>query len=529
MVKSHYYYPKGDELMRKQKAYLMTMRIAILSLALLVQFAVIIAMLIYFNDYFEFFYIFNIVIGVALAILIVNEDSNPAYKLAWVVPILALPLFGIVMYLFFSKNSFGSIEQRRRVEIKDTERKSIERGIELYSKNTMEYLRSTDPDAALQVQYLKKHAFAIPYRNTEVKYYPVGEVFLPDFLEDLKNAKKFIFLEYFIICEGKLWSSVLEILTQKVKDGVDVRIIYDDVGSIMKLPGGYEKQLQKLGIKCRVFSPAAPVLSPRLNNRDHRKIAVIDGNIAYTGGINLSDEYANIISRFGHWKDNAVRLYGTAAFSFTVMFASMWDFWNSDNMELEAFLPSIESEPGVTGVVQPYSDSPLDNEPVGENVYLNIINRAKKYVYIMTPYLIIGNEMLTSLKNAAKCGVDIRIITPSIPDKKFVHATTRSYYETLIESGVRIYEYSPGFLHSKTFVSDDSIATVGSFNLDFRSLYLHFECGTLLYDTPAISDIRADFEETFKICHEVTAAECKKVKLITKISRIILRTLAPLL
>lgn len=326
-----------------------------------------------------------------------------------------------------------------------------------------------------------------------------------------------------------MWSSILEILKEKVKEGVDVRIIYDDVGSIMKLPGGYEKELRKLGIKCRVFSPAAPVLSPRLNNRDHRKIAVIDGNIAYTGGINLSDEYANIVSRFGHWKDNAVRLYGNAAFSFTVMFISMWDFWNSEDMKLEKFLPDIENESSTEGVVQPYSDSPLDNEPVGENAYMNIINRAKKYVYIMTPYLIIGNEVLSCIKNAAKSGVDVRIMTPAIPDKKFVHATTRSYYETLIESGVRIYEYTPGFLHSKTFVSDDSIATVGSFNLDFRSLYLHFECGALIYRSPAVLDIRKDFDETFKVCHEITLEECKKVKFITKVSRIILRTLAPLL
>ena len=515
--------------MKKQKAYLMLMRIFILSIALLIQFAVIISMLIYFNDYFEYFYAFNIVMGVALAILIINEDSNPAYKLAWVVPILALPLFGVVMYLFFSKNSFGSMEQRRRVEIKETEIKSIRRGIELYSKNTMGYLSVNHPDAIFHVQYLKNNALAIPYRNTDVKYYPLGDLFLPDFLDDLRNARKFIFLEYFIICEGKLWDSVLDILTQKAKDGIDVRIIYDDVGSILKLPGGYDKKLQKLGIKCRVFSPAAPILSPRLNNRDHRKIAVIDGNIAYTGGINLSDEYVNYTSRLGHWKDNAVRIYGNAAFSFTVMFVSMWDFWNDDDMELENFLPSLDCEPTTCGIVQPYSDSPLDNEPVGENVYLNIINRAKKYVYIATPYLIIGNEMLTSLKNAAKSGIDVRIMTPGIPDKKFVHATTRSYYESLIESGVRIYEYTPGFLHAKTFVCDDHIATVGSVNLDFRSLYLHFECGTLLYDTPAISDIRKDFENTFKLCHEISLDECKKVKFITKLSRIILRTLAPLL
>lgn len=515
--------------MKKQKAYLMFMRIFILSIALLIQFAVIISMLIYFNDYFEYFYAFNVVMGVALTILIINEESNPAYKLAWVVPILALPIFGVVMYLFFSRNSFGSIEQRRRVKIKDTEIKSIKRGVELYSQNTMEYLSTEHPNALFHVQYLKNNALAIPYRNTDVKYYPLGDMFLPDFLDDLKNARKFIFLEYFIICEGKLWDLVLEILKQKAKEGVDVRIIYDDVGSIMKLPAGYEKKLKKLGIKCRVFSPAAPILSPRLNNRDHRKIAVIDGNVAYTGGINLSDEYVNFTSRFGHWKDNAVRIYGNAAFSFTVMFVSMWDFWNADNMELERYLPSLDKEPNVAGIVQPYSDSPLDNEPVGENVYLNVINRAQKYVYIATPYLIIGNEMLTAIKNCAKSGIDVRIITPFVPDKKFVHATTRSYYETLIEAGVRIYEYTPGFLHAKTFVSDDHIATVGSFNLDFRSLYLHFECGAFLYDVPAIYDIKNDFESTFKLCREITLKECKKVKLITKISRIILRTLAPLL
>ena len=324
-----------------------------------------------------------------------------------------------------------------------------------------------------------------------------------------------------------MWDAIREVLTEKVAQGVDVRVIYDDIGSVRTLPAGYAKKLNKLGIRCKVFNPFHPFLTSTQNNRNHRKIAVIDGQIAYTGGINLADEYIDEKIRFGKWKDNAIRLHGAAAASFTIMFLQMWSLLSGAEEQQNAYL-SAQKFDVKDGWIQPYNDSPMDKEHVSEHVYLHAITRAKRYLYITTPYLMPGNELMSALKAAAKSGIDVRIITPEIPDKRAVHATTRSYYRELLSAGVRIYEYSNGFMHAKTVIADGELATVGTVNMDFRSLYLHFECGTVLYGASSIAAIEADFSDALTQSREVTLADCRH-NFFVRLFQDICRIFAPLM
>ena len=350
-------------------------------------------------------------------------------------------------------------------------------------------------------------------------------------LEELEKAEHYIFLEYFIIEEGQMWDPILEILRRKAAQGVDVRVLYDDLGCIFKLPDGYDKLLESYGIRACVFNPFIPVLNLRMNNRDHRKICVIDGHTGFTGGINLADEYINVRELHGHWKDTAIMLKGDAVWSLTVMFLTMWDFVKGEKSDYELYRPQIHQNVQYPhdGLVQPFTDNPLDNEPVGENVYLNMINRAQRYVYITTPYLIISNEMMTALTNAAKSGVDVRIITPHVPDKWYVHMVSQAHYSQLIEAGVRIFEYTPGFIHAKSFVADDLYAVVGTINLDYRSLYLHFECATWLYRCSCIAAIYEDFKHTQEVSQEITLADCRAVPFRKRLLRNVLKVFAPLM
>ena len=357
-----------------------------------------------------------------------------------------------------------------------------------------------------------------------------GEMF-PAMLEALRSAEHFIFMEYFIINQGYMFQTIVDILEEKAKQGVEVRLIYDDMGCIGTLPPHYYKILQKKGIKCAAFNPFRPVMSVIMNNRDHRKILVVDGTVGFTGGINLADEYINKIERFGYWKDTGVRIEGEGVWSLTNMFLGMWNSIVRSSEDYKKYLPPVHQTWNLDedGFVQPYGDSPLDHENVGENIYLNIISRAKKYVYIFTPYLIIDHETLVALRNAAKSGVDVRIVTPGIPDKKMVYLLTQSYYTPLLEAGVKIYQYTPGFLHAKSFVCDDEIATVGSVNLDFRSLYLHFECGVFMYRSKAVMQVKQDCMETFACSEEISLAFCRKRPLPVRMLQSLLRLFAPLM
>lgn len=466
------------------------------------------------------------IIAVALALYVANKDIRTSYKMSWIFLILFLPLFGCPAYFIFGHSGLT-----KKTRIRCQKYMEMVRQYRTGNEEIEEQLKSKDYYAFQQAHYLSGYAGYPLYRAGESEYFKNGESAFPRMLEDLKSARKFIFMEYFIVEEGQMFDSIVEILQKKAKEGVDVRLIYDDVGSIQTLPPHYEMVLKKKGIKCVCFNPFRPILSVVMNNRDHRKITVVDGKIAYTGGFNLADEYINTKQRYGYWKDAGLRVTGKCVWNFTSMFLEMWDYITGKEEDYEAYkrCSGTQAETVSTGFIQPYADSPLDYEDVGENVYLNLITHAKKYIYIFTPYLIIGSEMKTALVNAAKCGVDVRIVVPGIADKKLVYLLTQSNFEHLVKGGVRIYKYTPGFIHSKCFVVDDLYATVGTVNLDYRSLYLHFECGVSMYHTETVIQVKEDALATFEESHEVTFDECQSRKLLVRMFMGALKLFAPLM
>ena len=499
-------------------------RVILLVSSFILQIGVISFFLLKYSESFFDFYLASLTLSIIIVFIIINNKSNPSYKIAWIVPVMIFPIFGGLFYLLYGGNKLSTREKLKMV-IQNIEMiNSLKQDDEIIKK-----IGDKSIYAKNQSEYILNYAKCPVYNNTETTYFKIGEEKFEALLRELKKAEKFIFLEYFIIQEGKMFNSILEILEEKAKQGVDVRLIYDDVGCIVTLPHNYKNTLEAKGIKCRVFNPIKPFFTRRLNNRDHRKIVVIDGDVGFTGGINLADEYINEYEKHGYWKDAGIMLKGDAVWNLTVMFLSMWDYIDNKEEDYIKFKPSKNKYYNSKGYVQPFDDSPLINEPIGETVYLNLINKAKDYIYINTPYLIIDNEMATALKIAAKSGVDIKIVTPYIPDKKFVHAVTKSYYESFIKDGIEIYEFTPGFMHAKTFVVDDEYGVVGSINLDFRSLYLHYECGVWLYKTESIKSMKDDYLKTLKRCHKVTMEECKNTSSIRKVLRLIIRMFAPLL
>ena len=432
------------------------------------------------------------------------RQDKAAFKMSLIFLILLLPVFGGVFYWIFHSqtNSHGLRKRLAKVE-KESET--------CFNKKDEPYRQALAhmPEASKQLRYLNNSTPFPVYENTKTDYYESGEAMFPELLRDLQSAQKYIFLEYFIIAPGYMWDSILSILRERVAAGVDVRVIYDDVGSLPTLPPSYAKKLRSMGIRCERFNPFHPFLTSTQNNRDHRKIAAIDGKVAYTGGINLADEYIGKKKRFGEWKDSAIRLEGDGAWGLTVLFLQMWSVLSRQEEDFSAYLPEHTVQHEVVGWVQPYSDSPMNGKDVGEQIYLRIAEQSQKYLYITTPYLMADDNLMSALKDSARSGVDVRIITPEIPDKKVVHFTSRSYYASLLEAGVKVYEFSGGFMHAKNVVCDDVIATVGTTNFDYRSLYLHFECGVCLYRTDSIADIKRDYLETVERCREITPKDCK--------------------
>ncbi len=497
-------------------------RMFMVALLLLVQIGLLMAVLIRFNDYFVYVYFFCVALSVIAVLYIVNRRMDPGYKIGWIILILFAPFFGGLFYLICGGNG-PSRRLRRKLEGMNKHMADA-----LSPDKKAQTLAPFGPDAVNQSRYLEEYAHCPLYANTVTRYFPVGDDAFAPMLAALRGAEKYIFLEYFIITPGKFWNSILEILEEKVAAGVDVRVIYDDVGSLTTLPRDFAQQLERKGIQCRAFNRFVPVLSVRLNNRDHRKLCIIDGKAAFTGGINLADEYINQKERYGHWKDSAVLVKGDAAWSMTVMFLTMWEYICSRRENLSAYRP-LTSPGAAEGWVQPYADSPLDSEPVGETVYLNLISKAKDYIYVMTPYLIISDNLNTALCTAAKSGVDVRIMVPGIPDKKTVYEATQAHYEPLLEAGVRIFEYTPGFLHAKNVVSDDLYATVGTVNMDYRSLFLHFENGVWLCGGRTVLDVKADFLTTQKQCREVTLEQARDHYFPRLLFRSVLRLFAPLM
>lgn len=503
-------------------------RVMMVSCLILVQLMLLLIFAVRFTEYFVFYYLAATVLALILTLRIVNRKDAAEYKIAWLATVLLIPVFGGLLYLIFGGNRLSEHKQKKMATINDAMRNTLN-----FDADLLNTLTEEDPSAGFQARYISDVAVCPVFQNTEVTYFPLGDDMFPKFLEDLERAQRYIFLEYFIIAEGQMWGAVLDILQRKAAAGVDVRVIYDDMGCIMLLPGDYAQQLQQSGIRCHAFNRFVPVLSSRLNNRDHRKIGIIDGEIAYTGGVNLADEYINVKERFGHWKDNAVRLHGDAAWSMTVMFLTMWDYLEETGAAAQSYehyrpVRFAEAVTGANGWVQPYTDNPLDDEAVGETIYLNMIHHAEKYVYITTPYLIIDGLLESALCTAAKCGIDVRIITPGIGDKPAVYETTKSYYEHLLRNGVKIYEYTPGFVHAKTFLCDDRYATVGTVNLDFRSLYLHFECGVWMYNCQAIADVKQDLLNTMESSTPVRLEDCRQT-LVRRLFRAVMALLSPMM
>lgn len=462
------------------------------------------------------------ILSLVAILFVIKSDMNPSYKIGWILLIAVLPILGGLMYVFFGN-------KRPTKNMREMLRAQLEKSAE-YLGTQESITGELDGGAAGLFKYLEGSAGYPTAKNTTVRYYRVGEEMYADLLPELEKAEKFIFLEYFIIRPGEMWDGVLEILKRKAAAGVDVRIIYDDMGCIDILPANYNATLEGWGIRTMAFNRFVPAVSLVMNNRDHRKITVIDGKVGFTGGINISDEYINAKERFGHWKDTGLMLKGPGVFNLTLMFLEMWNAFNKDGDNYADFIPSAFEEKGggSDGYVLSFSDSPLDNESVGESVYTDMLYQAKDYIYITTPYLAIDSELQTALCMAAKRGVDVRMITPGIPDKKLVYRLTRSYYPTLLRAGVKIYEYTPGFIHAKSFVCDDKLCVVGTINMDYRSLYLHFECGTLMYNNPEIKQIKKDDLDTMEKCRKVELSDMK-TNFLGELLDSFLRSVAPLL
>lgn len=463
-----------------------------------------------------------------LVLGIYSQHTTATMKMPWIMLILVTPIFGTTMYLLIGLNSHV-IHMKKRYD--EVDRKLFPK---LYQSDAvMEKLRKFDPHAAGLSTYLTNHSFYPVCQNTDVEYFDEAARALASQKEALEKAEHFIFMEYYAIEDKESWHDIQDILERKVREGVEVRVIYDDLGSISFITTDFVRRMEAVGIRCRVFNPFAPGLNAFLNNRDHRKFTVIDGFVGYTGGYNLANEYFNITHPYGYWKDTGVKITGDAVRNMTVTFLEMWNAVRADDEDdqtFDAFLPRVHYKAKEKDAfVQPYADSPMDDEQVGENVYISIVESAEHYAWFITPYLIITDELIHAFGLAAKRGVDVRVITPGIPDKKVVYSVTRSYYNSLTRNGVKIYEYTPGFCHAKMAVSDDKVATCGTINLDYRSLYHHFENGCLYMNCRAVLDTKADLEKTLSQCLDVTAQYTVGRSRVLRFGQMILRLFAPLL
>ena len=499
-------------------------RFSIIAILILLQVFIYIYIYGWLVHLIPFFTAFMVIFTVIMIFYLFNNSMDYSAKLTWMLVLAVFHVPGAIFLLFTQTNiGYRKLAKRENALIRDT-RSAIPQ-----SQTVLDELEKDGSGTDDLVRYLNRSGCFPVYDNTEVTYFPIGEDKFDAMLKELAAAEKFIFMEYFIVEEGYMWGKILEILVEKAAQGVEVRVMYDGMCEMSTIPPDYFKLLQEKGIKAKAFSPIKPLLSSHYNYRDHRKILVIDGEVAFNGGVNLADEYINRIERFGHWKDTAVMLKGEAVKSFTLMFLQMWNITEKDAQFDQWLVDNRKAPEHPSGYVIPYGDSPLDSKKVGAAVYTDIINRANNYVHIMTPYLILDGELEGAIKYAAERGVEVKIILPGIPDKKTAYALAKSHYKRLISSGVEIYEYTPGFVHAKVFISDGWKATVGTINLDYRSLYHHFECATYLYKTDCIPDIEADFQDTLTKCRKVTFKSIKEEKLSYKIMGALLKLIAPLM
>lgn len=468
-------------------------------------------------------YIYSVVqvVDIVAVLVVAYGRDNPSYKLTWTVILLAFPLFGVLIYLIAGPHYLP-----RKLKKRFRRAKALNRRFRYQDPAVLEELGHCNELYSRQAKYILKNCDMPVYKHSSAELLTPGERMFAVFLKELGKARKFIFLEYFIISESRMWDSTFEILKQKAAEGVEIKILYDDMGSLDHISHGFAEKIRKAGIEVYRFNPFLPVLNKLMNYRDHRKITVIDGNVAFTGGINIGDEYINLKRPHGYWKDTSVVVRGEAVWSFTVMFLDMWQIVTGGSLDCEKYRPSVPVLGD--GFVQPYDDSPADGVDAGESVYMQMAGCARRYLYIMTPYLIIDNETATSLCLAAMSGVDVRIITPSRADRWFVHVVTRSTYQRLMDSGVKIYEYMPGFLHSKVVLCDDEVSVVGTINYDYRSFFLQFECASVFYLSDVNTQIKEDFFKTFKQSHLIDPEQWKKRSGLTKFLEVLLNLFAPI-
>ena len=507
-------------------------RLGIVIILLFIQVSLLFSVWMYFDEVLDsmslnkraVYYIVSITFLIIALLILFNSPMDSAAKLSWMLLIAIFPLFGTIFYIW-TQIEMGHRSIRHKLNtLEKKSLKSLKQNTEVY-----ENLQNISAESGALSKYLFDISNAPVYTNTDTKYFPLGEDSFPYMCEEIEKAEKFIFIEYFIIEEGYMWGTILEILAKKVTQGVDVRVMYDGTCEFTTLPCYYPKKLAELGIKCQMWEPIKPVLTSAYNYRDHRKILVVDGKTAFCGGVNLADEYINHIVRFGIWKDTSIMIKGSAVDSFTLMFLQMWNVKKHDDEDFTKFLNLYDKNIKADGYVIPYCDSPLSDQKIAERVYMDVLYTAKKYVYIMTPYLVLDDELTTALCYAGQRGIDVRLILPGIPDKKVIWALSKNHYKRLLKDGVKVYEYTPGFIHAKTFLSDDNKAIVGSINLDYRSLYHHFECAAYMHGTKCIEDIKKDFMQTFEQCSKVTFETIKKEKVSTKITGAVLKLIAPLL
>lgn len=499
-------------------------RMGLIVLLLLFQVAAIFLLWHLCAEYTPHIYAVVTVLSVVVVFYLLNSGIDPTAKITWLIVMLLVPVLGALLLLYAQLDVGHRAIKGLAVVAIDGTRGALEQ-----DPATLAELERQSPETASLARYISRSGCYPVFADTETTYFPVGEDFFEALLPKLEDAEHFIFLEYFILAEGHMWGRVLDILARKARAGVEVRVIYDGTCEFTTLPRDYPKLLRDLGIQCQVFFPATPFLSTHYNYRDHRKILVIDGHTAFTGGINLADEYINRKERFGHWKDTAVMLRGEAVRSFTLMFLQLWDL-TKKTRDYRPYLSFPTYPPKHTsGFVIPYADCPLDHDKVGERVYMDILNRAQHYVHIMSPYLILDGEMETALTFAAERGVDVALILPGIPDKKIPYALALTHYATLLKAGVRLYEYTPGFVHAKVFVSDDRKAVVGTINMDYRSFYHHFECAAYLYEANCIPDIERDFQATLAQCRPVTRESLQQAPVRRKLTGFLCKAIAPLL
>ena len=472
----------------------------------------------------------NYIGGILAAIILmylVNNNQNSSFKLMWIILILTVPILGVAFY-FYTK--FQPLTRKMAVNL-DRVIKSQHQYL-MPDRDCVDKLLTENSNEFGVFKFIYEEGHYPVYDDASVRYFPSGEDKFKELVFRLERAKEFIFLEYFIIEQGYMWDTIYGILKKKAAEGVEVRVLYDGTCNLTLLPRNFPKKVRADGIKCRIFSPMRPFLSTHQNNRDHRKVVVVDGEVAFTGGINLADEYINRRKRFGHWKDTGLMVKGEAVRSFTMMFLQNWNISTGQKEDYSRYIRhNFVTEQSLRngGYIAPYGDNPLNNEEVGKKVYLDILNRANRYVHIMTPYLILDEETKDALMFAAQRGIDVKLIMPHIPDKKYAYFLARTYYEELIRGGVKIYEYTPGFVHAKVFTSDDEKAVVGTINLDYRSLYLHFECAAYMYRNPIVNDIEMDFSNTLSQCQRITLEDCASYNLLFKICGRALKLVAPLM